>query len=396
MRRFLCLLAPLALGGAAVPPPSVPQLLVLPLPASAPIWTPDRIAALGRWVAAAPADALPVPATTELDAALASHRPEEIDRAASALALRLARLHLLGVDGAAARVGWHIIDTDARIDLPVRLAQALAVPGATPAGQLDRFFTDLRPQNPDYAVLRAAFATETDPVRRATLARNMERWRWLPSSPGSAYLIVNAASFEVSLWRQGRRVGTWPVIVGKPRSPTPVFSTIVTGVTLNPWWEVPPSIARESVAALVRRHPALAAKRGFVHAGARYRQAPGPANSLGRMKLAMVDPYNVYLHDTPDKKLFAREVRAFSHGCIRVGDALGFAATLLQGRMSAQEIDAVVAGGRTTTVALTAPLPVYVTYFTAAVAPDGTVRLLPDVYGRDSGAAVPPNRTCAG
>ena len=133
----------------------------------------------------------------------------------------------------------------------------------------------------------------------------------------------------------------------------------------------------------MRRHPALARQRGYERGGARYRQRPGPDNSLGQMKLVMPNPFDVYLHDTPEKKLFAQESRTFSHGCMRVSNALGFAAMLLQGVKTPDDITATVATGKTTTIPLAAPLPVYVTYFTATTREDGTLVLLPDVYGRD-------------
>ena len=333
--------------------------------------------------------------TAGLDLAVATSDPAQIDGAATTLALRLARMHVLGSVGTADRQGWDIRDPDTQIDLPAQLSRALAAAPADPAGGLDRFYGGLQPQFPDYAALRIALATEQDPARRRTIALNMERWRWMPLTPGPDYIIVNAAAFDVSLWRQGKLVGTWPVIVGKPGTPSPVFAATVRGVTFNPWWDVPANIARESVAALMRNHPALARQRGYVRVDGHYRQRPGPANALGQMKLAMPNPYNVYLHDTPDKKLFAREIRAFSHGCIRVGDALGFASTLLAGKATAEEANAIVASGQTVTVALPAPLPVYVAYFTAARGSDGTVRILPDIYGRDANRAMPSTSTCA-
>jgi murein L,D-transpeptidase YcbB/YkuD len=102
-------------------------------------------------------------------------------------------------------------------------------------------------------------------------------------------------------------------------------------VIYNPWWEVPESIIKESVGALMRGSPAVAAARGYVLDQGRIRQKPGPSNALGQMKLAMPNPQAIYLHDTPSKRHFALPVRAYSHGCIRVGNALDFAATLLEG-----------------------------------------------------------------
>lgn len=362
--------------------------------AQGPVWTVADIQDLRHWIAAAPQDALPALATTDLDHAMAGNDPAGANKAATTLALRLARMHLNGVASPAERRGWHIVDTD-QTDLEMRLARALDGGPPRSTERLDRFFGGLRPQYPDYELLRGALATERNPALRQTIALNMERWRWMPLSPGPDYLLVNAAAFEVGLWRKGQLVGTWPVIVGKTRTPTPVFSTLVRSVTFNPWWEVPANIVRESIGSLVRRHPALARQRGYVWGDGRYRQKPGPANSLGQMKLAMPNPYNVYLHDTPDKKLFTRNVRAFSHGCIRVGNALGFAASLLQGVKSADEAAAIVSSGQTVTVPLAAPLPVYITYFTATANRDGTVRLLPDMYGRDAKTSNADGSACA-
>ena len=100
------------------------------------------------------------------------------------------------------------------------------------------------------------------------------------------------------------------------------------------------------------------------------------------MKLVMPNPFNIYLHDTPSKSLFAKPVRAFSHGCVRVSDALGFAATLLGEDRAA--VDARVATGETTTVSLAAAMPVYIAYFTAGLDPNGQVAFYPDIYARDS------------
>ncbi len=368
--------------------------LCLILTASAPPvsrhWDAAALSDLRAAVAAAPAEALPLLDLAALDVAVRSDDAAQIDQAASEVALRLARMELLGAASAAQRAGWKIPDGDAAIDLAGELDAALA------QGRVGSFLAGLDPQHPDYAALRAAYAAETDPARRAVLARNMERWRWLPRDLGRDYLLVNAASFEARLWRGGVQAGAWRVIVGKPATPTPVFAATVTGVTLNPWWDVPPNIVRESIGALVRNSPATARARGYVWSGGRIRQKPGPANSLGQMKLAMANPYNVYLHDTPSRALFEQDRRAFSHGCVRVGDALDLATSLFDGTRSRAEIDALVAKGASVTLALPRSLPVYITYFTAGPSGDGSLGYFPDIYGRDVRLALAPsaNEAC--
>lgn len=343
----------------------------------APSWSSNKIAVLKRWNDTAPLDALPRLSTEPLDAALVARESERIDQEASELALRLARMHLLGRAGPSERSGWHIVDTDSKITLEPMLGQALA------NDTLDTFFALQRPAHEEYGALRQAYALETDEDRRTTIARNMERWRWMPRTLGSDYVLVNAARFKADLWRDGKPASSWRVIVGKKSTPTPAFDAIIEGVILNPWWEIPASIVRESVGALVRRNPALARARGYVWSGGRYRQKPGPNNALGQMKLVMPNRFSVYMHDTPNKQLFDEEVRAFSHGCIRTGDAIGYAATLLEGVKTREEVDAIVAGGKTTTVPLAKPIPVYIAYFTAASDGHGGIEFFDDIYRRD-------------
>lgn len=343
-------------------------------------WNAPSVAALRAEVEGSVAEALSPIDPRPLETALTAGNGDEVNRIATDIALKLAANLLLGQTAPAKRTGWGIPDTDRGRDLRKELSQALE------QDRVAAFFRGLRPAHPDYAALGKAYQAETDPARRAQLAFNLERWRWMPSDPGQDYLIVNTASFQASLWRGGALAGNWPVVVGKRKTPTPVFAATVSGVTLNPWWDIPPTIVRESIGALVRKNPALARQRGYVWGGGRYRQRPGPNNALGQMKLVMPNAYNVYLHDTPSKDLFSREVRAFSHGCIRVGSALDFARSVLAGAETVERFDALLASGKTATIPLGRTIPVYITYFTAVVGPDGATALLPDIYGRDRGA----------
>ena len=148
-RCLLALLALMACSGATSVAPSPSAATSAPPAVSN--WSPSQIAVLRHWVAAAPEDALPVLATTDLDHALAGADKAAIDKSATVLALRLARMPLLGGTRPAAHLGWHLTDADATIDVPARLAQALGSPPAGPDAGLDRFFAGLRPQHPDYA-----------------------------------------------------------------------------------------------------------------------------------------------------------------------------------------------------------------------------------------------------
>ena len=342
-----------------------------------PRWSASDLATLERWVDAAPLDALPPVRTNGLERAMSEGDAERIDAEATKLALGLARMHLLGSANQSARAGWNIADRDRDLPLEAMLQRAVA------EDSLDTFFALMRPTHRQYSALRAAYQSEADKTRRTAIARNMERWRWMPRSLGSDYVLVNAPQFEAGLWRGGEKAKTWRVIVGKRSTPTPVFQATIEGVILNPWWEIPASIVRESVGALVRRNPSLARSRGYVWANGKYRQRPGPTNALGQMKLVMPNPFSVYMHDTPNKKLFEEEVRAFSHGCIRTGDAMDYAATLLEGVKTREEVDTIVASLQTTQISIAKPIPVYVAYFTAVGNEAGQVVILVDIYGRD-------------
>jgi len=365
---------------------------------SLPAWSKVQIESLRKWAASGPEDALPRFATGPLDVALDSGDENAIRLRALELAEQLATAHLHGCAGPDERAEWFMKDDADSANLHGRLVDAL-LGGAS----LDGFFAGLRPNDPAYAALREAYLAEVDPARRLALARNMERWRWMPQALGENYVLVNVPAFEVYLWRDGAEVQTWRAVVGKTATPTPQINATIKAVTFNPWWDLPPSIAEGG-------H--FSAGGGYIIGkGGHVRQKPGPHNALGQMKVEMPNPYAIYLHDTPSKGLFGAATRAFSHGCVRVGDPLSLAAKLLEGVRSRDDIDVLLgnkdrdeAKGRisrmprepesllkpeeppikTTTVRLRADLPVYIAYFTAAPRPDGSLAFLPDIYHRDS------------
>jgi murein L,D-transpeptidase YcbB/YkuD len=186
-------------------------------------------------------------------------------------------------------------------------------------------------------------------------------------------------------------------------------------IDLNPTWTVPPGIVGE-VLARVRREPGYLAAEGirildasgrtvdpasvdFSRYTARtfpytFRQDPGPANALGRIKLVFPNDYNVYLHDTPSRSLFEREERLFSHGCIRVQNPVELAALILDdpARWSVDGLEAAIAPGTTRTIQLERPVQVLVLYWTASADLHGEIHFYRDVYGRDAGVLAALNR----
>jgi murein L,D-transpeptidase YcbB/YkuD len=356
--------------------------------AQAPTWTVETATQLLRAVEDAGADGLDPRdyAPGPLKAAIAAGDAEALQSAAGTSYRRLAHDLVQGHVGAEQRRAWHIPAPAAEPGaIDTHMARALA------DGRIRAFLETLLPRDPQYRALKAALAA-TPPADRArieTLRVNLERWRWLPRDLGARHLLVNVPGYTLTVVENGRLSAVHRVIVGKPRTPTPQFAATVSGAIVNPWWEIPQSIVAESVGALVRTRPAVATARGYrwsTDEGGhlRVRQAPGDGNSLGRVKLVMPNPFSIFIHDTPAKALFARPVRAFSHGCIRTENPLDLAARLA-GRKRA-ELDAIVASGETTQIDVPR-LPVYVVYLTATADPDGKVSVLPDLYGRDDPVA---------
>ncbi len=236
---------------------------------------------------------------------------------------------------------------------------------------------------------------------------NMERWRWLPDDLGRRHVRVNIAAFETTAFENGTAVHTYLAITGRPYRKTPVFSDQIEYLIFNPWWETPRRLARLDKLPQFRRDPGAVWRLGFqvldingyvvnpseidwmaISADAfpyRLRQAPGPQNALGKVKIMFPNQHAVYLHDTPTRSLFARSQRAFSSGCVRVERALDLSAWLLEETpgWSRSKVDATVASGRETRVNLAAQVPVHILYLTVIDRGDGSVRYLDDIYGRD-------------
>lgn len=312
----------------------------------------------------------------------------QLNAVATRVGMKLAGDYLQGHARGRARVGWHIAGPAAGEPTLIPL-----LADATSRDRIGDMLVELLPTHPEYRALRDALAATppSDAARIRSLRINLERWRWMPRDLGERHILVNVAGFSLKVIDRDRVIDERAVIVGKPATPTPQFGSSVTGVVLNPWWDVPQSIIKESVGNLVLRQPSKARAQGYVMTrldggGIRVRQAPGPQNALGRMKLMMPNPFNVYLHDTPAKAKFAERVRAFSHGCVRVKGAVDFAALLLEGDpgWNRAQVDRVLASGRTTTATLGKPVPVWIGYFTVATAADGHLAFFADPYGRDA------------
>jgi murein L,D-transpeptidase YcbB/YkuD len=221
--------------------------------------------------------------------------------------------------------------------------------------------------------------------RVAQIAANMERWRWMPHSFPARYVAVNAADTTLKAVDNGKVVLTSRVITGKPSTPTAIFNADAIALTANPWWNVPSAIARNEILPKLRRNPAYLSSHHMIMVDGQVRQLPGDDNALGYLKVEMPNRFTAYLHDTSTRKLFARDERHLSHGCIRVQNIRPLGSWLLTGdvEQGIDRIDAAIDTHETQKIALDRPVAIFVLYWTAIPRDDGGIDFRPDVYGRD-------------
>ena len=227
----------------------------------------------------------------------------------------------------------------------------------------------------------------------ARLRANMERWRWLPRNLGATYVMVNIPNYTLKVVNDGRQVWTTKIVAGKPQTPTPLVSAPMQHVIVNPSWYVPQSIIQNELLPLYASDPNIFDRMGLeVKKGADGRinvvQPPGAANALGRIKFAFPNKFQVYLHDTPEKKLFSYDRRAFSHGCMRVEDPTKFGEVMLSLAMGGptpneRQIQHMF-GEEEKTFSLQKQPMVHLTYQTVFVDEAGKMHIDEDLYGFDA------------
>jgi len=281
--------------------------------------------------------------------------------------------------------------------------------GADYAPELVAVVRDFQRENdlgPDGIIGRRTIAALTDrPIKdkidKVLLA--MERARWLPSYLGSRYVFINQPAFEAAYMQTGKEPLSTRIIVGKKSNQTAFFADRIETVEYNPYWGVPLSIIVNEMMPELYNDPSYLDRIGYevtTESGRRVssrsvdwygvatkrvsvnvRQPPGQDNALGVVKILFPNKHSIYMHDTPTKNLFDEDSRAFSHGCVRLQKPREMAAAVL-GKPIAY-VDKRIAEGRNDSDPVTADVAVYVAYFTAWPAPDGTVRYYDDMYDRD-------------
>jgi len=230
-----------------------------------------------------------------------------------------------------------------------------------------------------------------DPID--TIIVNMERWRWLPRNLGNPHVIVNVPDYTLALYNDDKVYWKTKIVVGKPGLATPMVSAEMKFITVNPTWNVPPSIIEKEYLPALEQDPQALDRIGLkltqdadgtIHIS----QPPGAGNALGRIRFNFPNKFLVYQHDTPDKYLFAKEKRAFSHGCMRVQNPLTYGEKLLslvlpKERYTEAKLESMF-GGSEININFPKFIPVHLTYQTAFVDDAGKLQLREDVYGRDA------------
>jgi L,D-transpeptidase YcbB len=221
---------------------------------------------------------------------------------------------------------------------------------------------------------------------------NMERWRWMPHDLGKSYVIVNLPDYTLRVFHDGEQVWMTRIVAGKPTMATPIMTAEMKFITVNPTWNVPPSIVAHEYMPALAQDPTVLARMGLrvstnpdgtIHIS----QPPGDANALGRLRFNFPNKFLVYQHDTPNKNFFALDKRALSHGCMRVQDPVKYAEVLLSivrpGEGYTQERIRKMFTQGEQDIQFPHYMPVHLTYQTAFVDEEGNLQFRDDVYGRD-------------
>jgi murein L,D-transpeptidase YcbB/YkuD len=240
---------------------------------------------------------------------------------------------------------------------------------------------------------------------------NMERWRWIDRNMTQPYIMVNIAGFDLNIIDSNKTVMNMKIIVGKQYTQTPLFEAKMTYITLNPWWEIPTSIIRKEIVPSIKKDASYISKNNIkiysdwsenareIPADSikwnsvdpsefeyRLRQLPGEKNALGRIAFMFPNSYGVYLHDTPQHDLFNKEIRTFSHGCIRVERPVDLASYLLKGYDGWTEkiITDAINSNVHQVIVLPKAIGVYICYWTTWVDNTGNIHFRNDIYGNDT------------
>jgi L,D-transpeptidase YcbB len=289
--------------------------------------------------------------------------------------------------------GWPTVESGmSPEELTARLeAEGYSVPAEDSVATVLARWQENHDLQPDGKIGRATFAALNVPAdeRMRQIASNMERHRWLPRALGERYVYVNVPSFRLDAYDSGQRVLSMKVVVGAEYNghSTPVFSDSMRWVVFRPYWTPTENILKNEILPKIAKDRTYLARNDMEFAredgGKVLRQRPGVHNSLGLVKFLFPNDYNIYLHDTNEKSLFAKNARAASHGCIRLEQPDKLAEYVLGWPPDSVKA-AMETGKDNRTIVLPRKLPVYIVYFTSYER-DGQLHFADDVYRRDDG-----------
>ncbi|CAO3421034.1 L,D-transpeptidase family protein [Azospirillum endophyticum] len=379
--------------------------------AFADLFKPRKLAVLALSAASAlallgidPADALPYRDTLTQWADRLDTAAAELDGKPVQPSTRIGEGGLMKLGSSGERVG--------------RLAQRLVELGLLPADKLSQVFTsdvDLavkafqlaQRMKPDGLVgAGTREALDRTPAEAAALMRqSATAMRSFRDTVPDNILVVNLTDQTTTLVRGGEEELTMRAIVGRPSRETPLLTDRITHIIVNPTWTVPPTIMKEDKLPSLRAKGTPGIQNAIVYLDGqevapetvdwhdvtpgrvRIVQQPGNHNALGRFRFNLTNPYDIYLHGTNEPRLFARELRSISSGCVRLEDPRRLAELLLQGtNVTSARIDRMLDKPQPQWVKLATPMPVQFVYWIATVEADGAVRLHPDIYDRIDGA----------
>lgn len=251
-------------------------------------------------------------------------------------------------------------------------------------------------QNPDGIISDSLIAIMNVPVeeRMKQILVNMNRIPWMPAQQQTRLIHVNIPDFMLHVYEDSGEVFHSKVIVGKEGTNTMMFAGNMNQIVFNPYWNIPASIVQSEIMPAMKNDPNYLKKNNMEIVKQNdslpiIRQLPGQQNALGKVKFLFPNSYEIYLHDSPQKELFAQKNRAFSHGCIRVADAQKLAEYLLKNNQdwTPDKIRGAMNSGKEQTVALKERVPVSISYLTAWVDKNGQVNFRNDIYGHDAKTA---------
>jgi murein L,D-transpeptidase YcbB/YkuD len=309
---------------------------------------------------------------------------------------------LLGWSGNPKAIDTNWIRANNTADLAQQLAETVS------SSQVRETLEELAPTHPQYKGLQAALARERqNPTGHLDQIRmNLVRWRWMPRELGDRYVLVNVPAYQMQVMEGEKPVLAMRVIVGDPMHQTPLFSDQMTTIVFSPNWNVPESIIRKEMLPKLVDDPGFLQRQNIQVVGTsgevideeavdwydesavgrlHFRQEPGPTNALGLVKFQFPNPFDIYMHDTPQDALFNKESRALSHGCIRLENPVALAQYVMRDNpgWTTEKIAAAMNAGHEQAVALKQHIPVHIGYFTAWVNPDGSVTYTDDPYALD-------------